>query len=85
MGRPVLIADDICSSGATLCAAVRIARTAGAASVTVFVTHMLSGEGVVQDILSAGADRVISTDSCKHSSNKVELADLLASSLRNER
>jgi ribose-phosphate pyrophosphokinase len=83
-GRSILIADDICSSGATLGAATRIARSAGATSVTVFVTHMLSGEDVVRDILAAGADRVISTDSCRHSTNQVLLADLLAGSLGNE-
>jgi len=83
-GRSILIADDICSSGATLRAATRIARSAGATSVTVFVTHMLSGEDVLRDILAAGADRVISTDSCRHSTNQVLLADLLAGSLRKE-
>jgi ribose-phosphate pyrophosphokinase len=82
--RPVLLVDDICSSGGTLIAATRLLRAAGAASVTILVTHALCGPDVVRDLLAAGARRIISSDSCEHPTNGVWLASLLATTLRTE-
>jgi ribose-phosphate pyrophosphokinase len=84
VGRPVLLVDDICSTGSTLLAVVRKLRSAGARSVTVFVTHALCDERVLEQLRESGADRVISSDSCVHRTNTVQLATVLAASLVNE-
>ncbi len=83
-GRPVLLVDDICSSGTTLRESVLKLKSAGAGAVAIFVTHALGGDAVIDSLLSAGAERVISSDSCSHSTNHVHLADLLASALKSE-
>jgi len=81
-GRPVLLVDDICSTGGTLEQAVRLLKSRGAGEITVFVTHALGGPGVRDRLLEAGAADMLSTDSCPDPSNSVHLADLLAGSLR---
>lgn len=81
-GRPVLLVDDICSTGGTLEQAVRLLKSRGADEITVFVTHALGGPGVRDRLLKAGAADMLSTDSCPDPSNSVHLADLLAGSLR---
>jgi|JI7StandDraft_1071085.scaffolds.fasta_scaffold00124_34 ribose-phosphate pyrophosphokinase len=81
-GRPILLVDDICSTGGTLRKATTILRSSGAASITVFVTHMLGDATVAESVLRAGATRIISTDSCAGPTSEIYLADLVAQSLR---
>jgi ribose-phosphate pyrophosphokinase len=83
-GRPTLLVDDICSTGATLSAAVRTLRAAGSPSVSVFVTHALCSDDTLDQLHRAGAGRLISSDACVHSTNAVHLASTLAAALRNE-
>jgi ribose-phosphate pyrophosphokinase len=83
-GHPVLLVDDICSTGSTLLAVVKKLRAAGAPSVTVFVTHALCDGRVLEQLREAGADRLISSDACVHRTNVVQLATTLAASLRSE-
>ncbi len=83
-GRPVVVVDDVCSSGATLLATATALRAAGAASVAVAVVHALFDADVAHRLAAAGVSRVISTDSVVHPSNAVPLAPLLARALRDE-
>lgn len=80
-GRPILLVDDICSTGGTLCKATSILRSSGAGPVTIFVTHMLGDMMVLESLLRAGATRVVSTDSCPGPTSEVHLAALMAQSL----
>ncbi|HEY8002772.1 MAG TPA: ribose-phosphate diphosphokinase [Phenylobacterium sp.] len=84
LGRRAVIVDDICSSGATLVAATRGLRAAGAGTIEVVVVHALSREGLGATLRRAGADPLRSTDSCAHSSNAISLAPLLADALSSE-
>lgn len=81
-GRPILLVDDICSTGGTLREATAILRSSGAASITVFVTHMLGDTTVAESVLRAGATRIISTDSCAGPTSEIYLADLFAQALQ---
>jgi ribose-phosphate pyrophosphokinase len=81
-GRTVLLVDDICSSGSTLRAVAGKLRSAGARSVTVFVTHALCDDNVLKELHGAGVERLISSDSCIHRTNAVELADIIGATLR---
>ena len=79
--RPILIVDDICSSGGTLRAITKTLKAKGAASVSIFITHALFSEETSADLVKSGADRILSSDSCLHASNAVHLAPILALAL----
>lgn len=81
-GRRVVLADDICSSGATLEAAARKLRDLGAASIDVAVVHALFDAACETRLRAAGVRRIVSTDSCPHPTNAAPLAALLAQALR---
>jgi ribose-phosphate pyrophosphokinase len=80
-GRPVLLLDDMASTGETLAACARASRAAGALRVEAFVVHALFDEAAMRKLASAGIGRLRSSDSIPHSSNALELADLLAAAL----
>jgi ribose-phosphate pyrophosphokinase len=83
-GRRAVLIDDICSSGTTLLTAARHLVDAGVASVEVAVVHALFDADAQARLHASGVARIVSTDSCPHPTNAVELAPLLASALRAE-
>ncbi len=81
-GRPILLVDDICSTGGTLRKATLLLKSLGAGEITIFITHALGGKKAMEDLQVAGATRIISTDSSADPTNKIYLAGLLAQSLK---
>ena len=81
-GRPVLIIDDVISTGMTVIGCARAALEAGAASVSAAAVHTLYDEQAAKAFKAAGIAPVISTDSIPHRSNAVVLAPYLAEALR---
>ena len=80
-GRPVVLFDDMVSTGATLCQCAVLAARAGAASIEAFAVHALYGPGDQAAFEAAGIARVRSSDSLAHPSNAVALAPLSAAAL----
>lgn len=83
-GRKAVLVDDICSSGATLIAAVGELRARGATPVDVLVAHALFTPETAGRLRQAGARRIVSTDACRHPTNGIYLAGQLADALREE-
>ena len=83
-GRPVILIDDVCSTGETLMAAARLLKSAGAGPVSAFVTHALFDQATAERLRESGIETVASTDSVVHPTNAVQLADLLAEALEQE-
>ena len=83
-GCKVVLVDDICASGATLIAAVDAVRGLGADPIDVLVAHALFDAAAASGLRRAGARRIVSTDSCRHPTNGIQLAGLLAGALREE-
>jgi ribose-phosphate pyrophosphokinase len=83
-GRAVLLLDDVCSSGGTMEQAITLLRQVGAASVDVAVAHALFDSDVQARLRAAGARRILSSDSVPNPTNAMELADVLATALREE-
>jgi len=81
-GRPVLIVDDVISTGATVIAAASVAKRAGATSVAAAVVHALYDRRAAQAIKRAGIRSVVSCDGVPHPSNKVALAPDLAAAIK---
>jgi ribose-phosphate pyrophosphokinase len=83
-GKHCVLIDDVASTGRTLAVATTQLLDAGASSVDVLVTHALF-VGDAEDVLHhAGVNRIISTDSVHHSSNRLTLALLLADAIRKD-
>ena len=83
-GRPVLLVDDIVSSGGTLVACARNAIEAGATSVDAIVTHALFHPDTTEEFVRAGIRSIRSTNSVPHPTNAIALDGALAAALRNE-
>jgi ribose-phosphate pyrophosphokinase len=83
-GRPVLLVDDIVSSGGTLTACAKALHAAGASTIDAIVTHALFAPELVGHLLEAGIRSIKSTDSVAHPSNAIALDQILAEALRRE-
>lgn len=82
-GRPVIIVDDVISSGTTIIACARAALERGAASVDVLAVHALYPPDAADAFRQAGIARVRSADGIPHPSNAVPLDRLLAEAVKN--
>lgn len=82
--RRVLLMDDVCSTGGTLAGAIARLVQAGATSVDVAVAHALFGPDVEARLRTAGARRIVSSDSVPHPTNALPLSGVLAAALRDE-
>jgi ribose-phosphate pyrophosphokinase len=80
-GRHVVLVDDVASTGQTLIETARRLRERAPASVSVLVTHALFVGDAIERLRVAGVDRVCSSDSVPHASNRVHLDALLAGAL----
>jgi ribose-phosphate pyrophosphokinase len=83
-GHPVLLVDDIVSSGGTLAACARALAAAGARGIDAIVTHALFAPELVSQLFAAGVRSVRSTDSVPHPTNAIALDTILAEALRKE-
>lgn len=79
--RPVVLMDDVASSGHTLARAAEALSAAGAASVDVAITHALFAGDALAVIQAAGVGEVWSTDCIAHESNAIDMAPVLANAL----
>lgn len=80
-GAPVIL-DDIASSGNTMARAVERLLASGTDAPVCLAIHAVFGDGAHDAILSAGAARVITTDTIPHPSNAIGISSVLAEALR---
>jgi ribose-phosphate pyrophosphokinase len=83
-GRPVLLVDDIVSSGGTLLACARTLASAGAAAIDAIITHALFPAELTGAFTRAGIRSIRSTHSVPHPTNAIALDVILAAALRDE-
>jgi ribose-phosphate pyrophosphokinase len=83
-GRPVVLVDDLVSSGGTLVACARALMQAGAAHIDAVVTHALFPESAATAFAEAGIRSLRSTTSVAHSTNAIALDGLIAAALADE-
>lgn len=83
-GHPVLLFDDIVSSGGTVMACAKALLDAGATSVDVVITHALFPPELVAGFLSNGIRSIRSTHSVPHSTNAIPIDDIIATALLEE-
>lgn len=83
-GRPVIVVDDIVSSGGTLIACAKQLMAAGTIAIDAIVTHALFPAELVNDFAAAGIRSVRSTHSIPHPTNAITLDSLFVEVLRGE-
>ena len=76
-GRTPVIVDDIISSGRTAIETVGHLKRLGFSAICVAI-HAVFAQDAYEQLLAAGAARVVTTDSIPHSSNAISIAMLLA-------
>ncbi len=82
--RPVILVDDLVSSGGTLIACAMALARGGVRSIDVLVTHALFPESAMADFAAAGIRSVRSTTSVPHPTNAIALDELIAAALARE-
>lgn len=83
-GRPVLLVDDIVSSGGTLIACAKALSAAGAKAIDAVITHALFPPEMAIEFTNAGIGSIRSTSSVPHPTNAIPLDDIFATALRSE-
>ena len=76
--RTPVIVDDIASSGRTMIETLDHLRQLGLPPAVCIVIHPIFAQDAYAQLLAAGAERVVSTDSIPHTSNAISIASLLA-------
>lgn len=83
-GRPILLVDDLVSSGGTLVVCARALAAAGATTIDAIVTHALFPPATMDEFARSGIRSIRSTSSVSHPTNAFALDTLLAVALQNE-
>jgi ribose-phosphate pyrophosphokinase len=81
-GKPVIIFDDIISTGGTIVGAAKILREQGATQIYTACVHGLLIGDAEKRILDAGVEEIVTTDSIPSKNSKVTLAPLLSEALK---
>jgi ribose-phosphate pyrophosphokinase len=76
--RTPIIVDDIVSSGGTMIETLDHLRQLGLPPAVCIVIHPVFAQNAYAQLLAAGAERIVSTDSIPHPSNAISIAGLLA-------
>lgn len=84
-GRPVLLVDDVISSGATLLTCAALLYQAGARSIEAISTHCLASDEDLDRLKAGGVHPVRSTDTIPGVTATISMATALAEALRSSR
>lgn len=79
-GRNVVIVDDIISTGNTIAEAAKQAKKLGAKSITAIGVHGLLIENAAAKLRKLGVN-VITTNTIKHETNRIDVVELIAKEL----
>lgn len=77
-GHTPVIVDDIVASGHTVIATLQHLKALQLPPAVCVAIHAVFAPGAYEQLLAAGAARVVSTDSITHPSNRIAIAALLA-------
>ncbi len=80
--QPVVIVDDMASTGRTLAKAAGLLQAAGCKDIYAVVSHALFCDDAYDHILDAGIKTIWSTDSIDHPSSCIKLDSLLADAIK---
>lgn len=81
--RPVIIVDDIISTGGTIATAAGMLYQQGASDVYAACVHGVLTGGAYARLMATGIREVISSDTIERASSKISAAETIASAIRN--
>lgn len=84
-GRTPVLVDDIISTARTMMAAVRHLTGQGLAAPVCIGVHAIFSGDAHAELLSAGAARIVTTNTIPNSSNAIDLTPAIADALRSSR
>lgn len=79
--RTAVLVDDIVSTGRTMVAAVEHLTAAGMAPPVCLAIHAVCAEGSAEALRAAGAARLVTTNTIRHESNRIDLTPEVASAV----
>ena len=77
-----MVIDDIITTGRTMIETVRHLRTRGTAEPICVGVHAVFADHAHDELLAAGAARIVTCDTITHPSNRISVAALLADGVR---
>ena len=80
-GRTPVLVDDIISTGVTMSEAIRHLGETGLASPVCIGIHGIFAKDALEILKRAGAAQVITTNTISHSSNKIDISDIIADAI----
>lgn len=80
-GRPIMLVDDLISSGGTLIACAGQLLEAGATQVGAVVTHCLASQGDLESLAAGGISPVLATDTLPGVVSSIPMAMALAEAI----
>jgi len=81
-GRTAIIIDDVISSGRTVGECVKALRLQGMEAILCAAVHGIFAEASDQYLLGAGLQSLVTTNTIPHSTNGVDISELLAPPIR---
>ncbi len=81
-GRTPVLVDDIISTAHTMMETVRHLRRAGLAPPVCIGIHGIFSGTAYEDLIAAGASRIVTCNTIAHSSNTIDVSGLLAEEIR---
>ena len=83
-GRNPVIIDDIASSGHTMAEALKGFEPRTALDITCIAVHALLDDNALKMLFDLGARRVVSTNTVLHSTNQIDVVDLIVAGVREQ-
>jgi ribose-phosphate pyrophosphokinase len=80
--RDIIILDDIISTGSSIVKATEILRRKSSGKIYVMCSHSLINENNIRNILDAGVEDIIATNSIPNRFAKIDISPALASCIR---
>ncbi len=81
-GRTAIIIDDVISSGRTVGECVKALRLQGMEAILCAAVHGIFAEASDQYLLAAGLQSLVTTNTIPHSTNGIDISELLAPPIR---
>ena len=81
-GRTPVLVDDIISTGQTMIVTLNHLKDKGLAAPLCVGVHGIFAGNAYEELMQAGAARVVTTNTIAHSSNGIDISALLADGVR---